>query len=443
MGSKKPQLTKHEQILNYIEGLKPGQKISVRQIAKQMEVSEGTAYRAIKEAENLGIVNTKERIGTVRIDRPQRHMDQLSFEEVVDIVDGNVLGGESGLKKSLNKFVIGAMELDAMVQYIDAGSLLIVGNREDAHRIALEQGAGVLVTGGFDTSEEVKVLADQSELPIISSKYDTFTVASLINRAMYDRVIKKKIMLVEDVMQPSDSIYTLKSSQTVGDWKALMEETGFQRFPVLDERGKVVGIVTSKDVVSVSHDQSIDRVMTRNPLTVTLHTSIASASHMMVWEGIELLPVIDHSRKLLGVISRQDVLKAMQMTQNESQLGETFEDQIWSSFSEKKLANGQTVYTGMVTPQMSTQLGTVSEGVINILVALAAYRMVKDQKRGDLVLDNITCYYIRPLQIESVVTIAPKVIEMSRKFGKIEVDVMHHDTVVCKAMLTAQVLEQS
>lgn len=48
-------LTKHEQILKYIEELPVGTKISVRLIAKELHVSEGTAYRAIKEAENTGI----------------------------------------------------------------------------------------------------------------------------------------------------------------------------------------------------------------------------------------------------------------------------------------------------------------------------------------------------------------------------------------------------
>ena len=45
-------MTKHEQILKYIEGLPVGEKISVRQVAKDLGVSEGTAYRAIKDAEN-------------------------------------------------------------------------------------------------------------------------------------------------------------------------------------------------------------------------------------------------------------------------------------------------------------------------------------------------------------------------------------------------------
>lgn len=65
-------LTKHEQILKYIEELPVGTKISVRLIAKELHVSEGTAYRAIKEAENTGYVSTIERVGTIRIERRKK-----------------------------------------------------------------------------------------------------------------------------------------------------------------------------------------------------------------------------------------------------------------------------------------------------------------------------------------------------------------------------------
>lgn len=180
----KSSLTKHEQLLEHIRSLKIGEKISVRQIARKLEVSEGTAYRAIKEAEQLGIVSTRERVGTVRIEKLQRdHIEQLTFAEVVHMIDGEVLGGHLGLDKKLGKFVIGAMEIEAMVKYIDAGGLLIVGNRPEAHRVALEQGAGVLITGGFNASDDVILLANERNLPIMSSSYDTFTVAAMINRA--------------------------------------------------------------------------------------------------------------------------------------------------------------------------------------------------------------------------------------------------------------------
>jgi len=229
--------TKHEQILQHIQGLKIGTKISVRAIAKELSVSEGTVYKAFKEAEASGLVSTKERIGTVRIDRKRRDaLDQLTFGEVAQIVEGRLFGGVEGLDKTLHKFVIGAMELEAMLRYIDQGSLLIVGNRVNVHRRALEQGAGVLITGGFEPSEEVIALADELSLPILSSRHDTYTVASMINRAMYDRLIKRKIMLIEDIVTFSRPADVLRTGATVADYNKLSKETGYSRFPVVNDR---------------------------------------------------------------------------------------------------------------------------------------------------------------------------------------------------------------
>lgn len=433
--------TKHEQILRHIEELPLGTRISVRKIAKGMDVSEGTAYRAIKEAENQGLVSTKERIGTVRVEKKLRqNIDKLTFAEVVNMVDGQVLGGARGLHKTLNKFVIGAMEQDAMMRYIEAGSLLIVGYRNRAHLGALEQGAGVLITGGFNTSTEVKVLADELELPIISSSYDTFTVASMINRAIYDRLIKKKIMLVEDILASGVTISALKANSTLKDWQRLSEDTGYSRFPVVDEWNRIIGVVTSKDMVGAHALQTVDKLMTRNPLTVTPQTSVASAAHMMVWEGIELLPVVDGNRKILGVLNRSDVLKAMQYIQKQPQNGETFEDLIWSGLEEVRDEKGTLQFHGVITPQMTNHLGTVSEGVLTTLMTQAAYRIVQEFKKGDLVMDNMSTYFLKPLQIDAKIEIKPTIIEVSRKFGKIDVEIYHAGSLVSKAMLTAQVI---
>lgn len=435
-------LTKHEQLLQHIRSLSIGERISVRQMARQFDVSEGTAYRAIKEAEQLGIVSTKERIGTVRIEKQPRNIDKLTFAEVVNMVDGDVLGGAEGLDKKLGKFVIGAMEIEAMVKYIDAGGLLIVGNRPQAHRVALEHGAGVLITGGFKADPEVIRLADEKKLPIISSSYDTFTVASMINRATHDRLIKKTIMLVEDLLSAKTEVYSLRPHNTVSEWNELLKKTGHSRFPVVDEWNRVLGIITPKDTIGAPMDQTLDKVMTRNPRTVHRQTPLASAAHMMVWEGIELLPVVDHNRKLVGVISRQDVLRAMQYVQQQPQSGETFEDMIWSSFEECRDEEGKLYFRGQILPQMASPLGTVSEGVLTTLIMKAAYSAVKEFKKGDLIMDNLSVYFVRPLQIDSEVELVPSIIEVSRKFGKVEIVLLHQDILICKAMLTAQVLEQ-
>lgn len=437
--------TKHEQILQYIDSLPVGEKISVRQIAKALKVSEGTAYRAIKEAENKGFVSTIERVGTIRIEQKKKeNIEKLTFAEVVNIVDGIVLGGKAGLHKTLNKFVIGAMKLEAMMRYTGPGDLLIVGNRTKAHENALNAGAAVLITGGFDTDEEVKKLADELELPIISSSYDTFTVATMINRAIYDQLIKKEILLVEDILIPVEETYYLRIGENVGAWYSLNEKTSHSRYPVVDRNMKVQGIVTSKDVLGVNKDLPIEKIMTKKPITVGNKLSVASCAHMMVWEGIEMLPVVDNNNKLLGIVSRQDVLKALQMSQRQPQVGETLDDIVTSHIVQSKgKQRSEEVYQCEVTPQMTNHLGTISYGVFCTIVIDAANRALRGYKKGDLVVENLTVYFLKPMQIESTLEIIPKVLELGRKFGKVDVEVFNEGTLVGKAMLMCQLLDRN
>ncbi|WP_409302146.1 DRTGG domain-containing protein [Peribacillus sp. SCS-155] len=437
--------TKHEQILKYIDDLPVGEKISVRQIAKALTVSEGTAYRAIKDAENKGYVSTIERVGTIRIERKKKeNIEKLTFAEVVNIVEGQVLGGRTGLHKTLNKFVIGAMQLDAMMRYTGPGNLLIVGNRIQAHELALRAGAAVLITGGFDTGDNVKKLADELQMPVISTSYDTFTVATMINRAIYDQLIKKEILLVEDILTPIQNTTFLSTGDTVSEWMDYNRETKHSRFPVVDHKMKIQGIVTSKDVLGQSGDTSIEKIMTKNPMTVGIKTSVASSAHMMVWEGIELLPVVNDAHILQGIISRQDVLKAMQMSQRQPQVGETIDDIIAGQLSlSGNRSKGEEVYQCEVSPQMTNYLGTISAGVFTTLVIESANRALRSYKRGDLVVENTTIYFIKPVQIDSTLEIVPRVLEVGRKFGKVDVEVYNQGKLAGKAMLTCQLLDRS
>ncbi|MFD0770619.1 DRTGG domain-containing protein [Bacillus sp. CGMCC 1.60114] len=435
--------TKHNQILEYINSLPIGHKISVRQIAKELSVSEGTAYRAIKDAENKGYVSTIERVGTIRIEQKKKeNIEKLTFAEVVNIVDGQVLGGREGLHKTLNKFVIGAMKLEAMMRYTEAGNLLIIGNRTQAHQLALEEGAAVLITGGFDTEEHVKKLADELKLPIISSSYDTFTVATLINRAIYDQLIKKEIVLVEDILTPIEETVCLQPSDTVEKWHKYNEETMHGRYPIVDEANKVLGIVTSKDMIGVVKETPIEKVMTKQPITVNGKISVAAAARMMVWEGIELLPVVDDNNILQGIISRQDVLQALQMIQRQPQVGETIDDIVTNQFMNPKEAKQDSAYHFSVTPQMTNSIGTLSYGVFTTIVTEATNRVLRAQKKGDVIVENLTIFFVKPVQIDNVVSVHPKVLEIGRKFGKVDVEVRHEGNVVGKALLMVQLIDR-
>ena len=434
--------TKHEQILSHIDSLKVGTKISVRQTAKDLSVSEGTAYRAIKEAENQGLVSTIERVGTIRIERKSKeNFEHLTFAEIIGIVDGQVLGGREGLHKTLHKFVIGAMQKDAMLRYLEKDSLLIIGNRPDAHQLALEEGAAVLITGGFDTDDQITRLADELKLPIISTSYDTFTVATMINRAIYDQLIKKEIVLIGDIYTPLAKTHYLTKKDTLATWYQLNNETTHTRYPVIDDQDRVIGIVTAKDVVGKELDTTIDKLMTKAPKTVFKETSLAYAAHMMIWEAIELVPVVGKNHKLLGLISRQDVLKALQHVQKQPQVGETIDDIATSSLTMHQEDSGL-IFKSTVTPQMTNSLGTLSNGVFVSLLTEVSSRLIAQLKHGDLVAENISVYFIKPIQIDKTVVIVPKVLEIGRKSVKIDIELHHEKDIVGKAVLTGQLIER-
>ena len=398
--------SKHQQIIRYIESLPVGEKISVRSIAKNMEMSEGTAYRAIKEAENIGIVSTIERVGTIRIERKTKdNLEKLSFGEIIKIIEGEVFGGHDGLDKILNRFVIGAMTLDAMTRYIQPESLVIIGNREDAQLLALNQGAAVLITGGFQATPQLIQKADELKIPLMGTTYDTFTVASLINRAMTDQLIKKKIMIVADIYNDLENTNYMRMDQTVKEYRQLSEKTGNSRFPVINHSNRLVGVVSAKDILAKADTLTMERVMTKNPSVSKLHASVASVAHSMIWNGLEMLPVVQDNMELIGIISRRDVMKAMQLTQRQPQVGNTFEDDVSENLEIVEVNPTSAHFSFTVTPQMTNNLGMLSFGVLCEVVSVASKEFIHRSQRRNTVIEQLEMHYLKMIPIESKISI--------------------------------------
>lgn len=433
--------TKHEQILRHIVSLRVGSRISVRQIARDLKVSEGTAYRAIKEAENRGIVSTIERVGTIRIEEKVReNLEQLTFAEVINIVNGQALGGKEGLHKTLSKFLIGAMEIEAMKKYTKPGSLMIVGNRTEVHELALKEGVAVLITGGFDTTEEIKQLADEKELPIISTSYDTYTVAEMINRAIYDQLIIRDIVHVSDVYTPLDELTYLNINDSVENFYEIAEKTNYKRFPVVDQQKKLCGIVTEKDVLKAESTTSISKLMTKRPIAVQPNTSVAYVAHMMVWEGVEVVPVVDSANSLKGIVSRKDALKALQQIHRQPQVGETIDEIITSKL--KVIDQRPLTFQMKVIPQMTNQLGTLSSSVLTSLITHSSRQLLLHLHIGDMVVENLTIFFIKPIQMDDLVLIEPRLLEAGRIYAKVEVELKSKNKIVGKGLVMAQVIER-
>ena len=436
--------SKHQQIIRYIESLPVGEKISVRSIAKNMEMSEGTAYRAIKEAENIGIVSTIERVGTIRIERKTKdNLEKLSFGEIIKIIEGEVFGGHDGLDKILNRFVIGAMTLDAMTRYIQPESLVIIGNREDAQLLALNQGAAVLITGGFQATPQLIQKADELKIPLMGTTYDTFTVASLINRAMTDQLIKKKIMIVADIYNDIENTNYLRMDQTVKEYRQLSEKTGNSRFPVSNHSNRLVGVVSAKDILGKADTLTMERVMTKNPSVSKLHASVASVAHSMIWNGLEMLPVVQDNMELIGIISRRDVMKAMQLTQRQPQVGNTFEDDVSENLEILEVNPTSAHFSFTVTPQMTNNLGMLSFGVLCEVVSVASKEFIHRSQRRNTVIEQLEMHYLKMIPIESNISIQIQTLDNGRKVSKLDISVLLENSVVAKAIMSNQLMERN
>jgi len=436
--------SKHQQIIRYIESLPVGEKISVRSIAKNMEMSEGTAYRAIKEAENIGIVSTIERVGTIRIERKTKdNLEKLSFGEIIKIIEGEVFGGQEGLDKILNRFVIGAMTLDAMTRYIQPESLVIIGNREDAQLLALNQGAAVLITGGFQATPQLIQKANELKIPLMGTTYDTFTVASLINRAMTDQLIKKKIMIVADIYNDIDNTHYLKMDQTVKEYRELSEKTGNSRFPVVNHSNRLVGVVSAKDILGKADTLTMERVMTKNPSVSKLHASVASVAHSMIWNGLEMLPVVQDNMELIGIISRRDVMKAMQLTQRQPQVGNTFEDDVSENLEIVEVNPTGANFSFTVTPQMTNNLGMLSFGVLCEVVSVASKEFIHRSQRRNTVIEQLEMHYLKMIPIESHIVIQIQMLDNGRKVSKLDISVLLENSIVAKAIMSNQLMERN
>lgn len=427
--------TKHQQILSFIENLAVGSKVSVRFVAKELDVSEGTAYRAIKEAESKGYVRSIPKVGTIRIEGvKERQIEDLTLREVAQIVEGIVACGYESLDHSPNKFIIAAMEMDAMERYLEKDALCIVGNRHDAQIRALQHGSHLLITGGLDPQEDVIRLAREEHLVVIQSPYDTFAVTTMINRALYDRLIEKELVLVEDIMVKEVSYLT--TSSTIGDWRELSQRTGHSRFPVVDEALAVVGMVTAVDVAGAETKTPVVNVMNSKPFVVGRDDSVTHISRIMVWEGWEIAAVVDQG-KLIGIISLQDLIEAYQIVQKQPQFGETVDNLILSGFKYVEDREHLTI-EGEITQFMVNEFGSASCGVLVTLMNMAGYIALRKQYRLDAITENFTLYQMQPIPVGTEVHITAKLLLVAKKHCNIEIEVYSNNSLLAKALMTAR-----
>jgi IMP dehydrogenase len=105
---------------------------------------------------------------------------------------------------------------------------------------------------------------------------------------------------------------TIKRGSTVSDALAIMEEYHIGGIPVVDDAKKLVGIVTNRDLrFERNLQRPIDEVMTKdNIITTSQTTDLEEAAQILQEHKIEKLPVVDSDGRLVGLVTYKDITKA-------------------------------------------------------------------------------------------------------------------------------------
>ena len=160
--------------------------------------------------------------------------------------------------------------------------------------------------------------------PIVSSAMDTVTEADLaiaMARAGGIGVIHKNMTIEQQCEQvrrvkraENGMIYdpvTISPEATVGDALALMAKHHIGGIPVVDLNGKLIGIVTNRDLrFQDNKKRPVFEVMTKeNLVTAKKGISLQDATGILRQSKVEKLPVVDDDFKLVGLITYKDLMK--------------------------------------------------------------------------------------------------------------------------------------
>jgi len=125
--------------------------------------------------------------------------EQLSnptMKQVYDLIHGELVSGADNLETPVAHTIVAAMESSHMVRYLREGTLVITpGDRSDnilaaltAHMLSDRQGAsvaGMVLTGGFRPDGTLMRMVNDSKMPVILVKEDTYTVASKFRQTVF------------------------------------------------------------------------------------------------------------------------------------------------------------------------------------------------------------------------------------------------------------------
>ncbi|QDV23051.1 putative manganese-dependent inorganic diphosphatase [Aureliella helgolandensis] len=200
-----------------------------------------------------------------------------SVRKICDVLKGEFQHCDAPDEKAKVMVMVGAMSAEGFTkrlnQFHPSETLVVSGNRPTIQLPALERGVRVLVvTGAYELSPGLLQLAQLNRVTVIKSAFDTATTTMRI----------KSARRIESAIQ-TDCL-AVSSKLPVADARKLVDRSRQNLFPVLDDKGKLFGVLSKSDLVNPPKPK----------LVLVDHNELSQA--VQGADESEIVEVLDHHR---------------------------------------------------------------------------------------------------------------------------------------------------
>ena len=199
---------------------------------------------------------------------------QTPYSNIIETLEGEMLVGNPDDLFDKGNVLVAAANPDLMESFIKEHDLVIQGNRYESQLCAIEMNADcIVVSTGAPVSMTIKKLAAEKGCAVISTPYDTFTAARLINQSMPISHFMKTSGLIK--FSVDDYVHEIRE---------IMAKERYRGFPVLDENGDYYGMISRRNLLGMKRKQVI----------LVDHNERAQAVEGI--DNTEIVEIIDHHR---------------------------------------------------------------------------------------------------------------------------------------------------
>lgn len=232
----------------------------------------------ITDEENnlLGIITLKN-LATANMDMASTRFlsdSHTPYKNILEALGGTLITGDPEGYVKTGKVVVAAASPETLEDVVEEGDLVLLANRYDTQYCAIEMGADcIVVCTGSTVPKTIVKLAEQHNCAIIATPLDTYPASCMITQSVP----------VQHYMVSGNLIY-FRTNDLVEDVKEVMSKVRFVYFPVLDENGKYVGVISRRNLLNLRRKQLI--LVDHNEKNQCVEG----------WEDSEILEIIDHHR---------------------------------------------------------------------------------------------------------------------------------------------------